>query len=49
MSQITSFLKAVKACSKDSVRVSSVAVTLRKAQAPTGRGSRTSPAWQSRV
>ena len=44
MSQMTSFWNAMKACWKLSVFVKIVTVTARKAHAPVGKGSRTSPA-----
>jgi hypothetical protein len=44
MSQMTSFVKAEKAAEKASVLVAMAVVTARKAQAPTGSGSSTSPA-----
>jgi hypothetical protein len=42
-SQMTSLVKAEKAQEKDRVLVTTEAVRLRKAQAPTGRGLRTRP------
>ena len=44
MSQMTSFWKAMKACWKLRVLVKMVTVTARNAQAPVGKGSKTSPA-----
>ena len=44
MSQMTSFWKAVKACWKLRVFVKMVTVIERNAQAPVGKGSKTSPA-----
>ena len=44
MSQMTSFVKAVKAWLKVRVLVAMAVVTARKAQAPTGSGSSTRPA-----
>lgn len=43
MSQMTSLQKALKAWLKVSVLVKTAAVTDKKAQAPVGRGSSTSP------
>ena len=43
MSQMTSLLVAANACAKVSVPVATQAVMARKAQAPTGSGSSTSP------
>lgn len=43
MSQMTSFVKAVKACAKVRVLVATATVTPRNAQAPTGSGSSTRP------
>lgn len=48
MSQMTSLVKAQKAVGKGSVLVTTEAVTPRNAQAPTGRGLRTSPATVER-
>ena len=48
MSQITSFWKAMNACWKLSVFVKIVTVTARKAHAPVGKGSKTSPAAHGR-
>ena len=49
MSQMTSFWKAMKACWKLRVLVKMVTVTARNAQAPVGKGSKTSPAGESRL
>ena len=44
MSQMASLVRATMACLKVRVLVTSTVVRPRKAQAPTGRGSRTRPA-----
>ena len=44
MSQMTSLQKALKHCAKVRVFVATTRVAVRKAQAPVGRGSSTSPA-----
>ena len=49
MSQMTSFWKATKACWKLRVLVKMVTVTARNAQAPVGKGSKTSPAQEHRL
>ena len=46
MSHMTSFVKALNAWLKVRVLVKTAAVTDKKAQAPTGSGSNTSPAQQ---
>ena len=43
MSQMTSLQKALKHCAKVSVLVATTSVAVRKAQAPVGSGSSTSP------
>lgn len=47
MSQMTSFVNALKACGKVSTFVKTAVVTAKKAQAPVGRGSKTRPAEYS--
>lgn len=48
ISHMTSLVKAEKAAEKERVLVIMEAVSPRKAQAPTGRGLRTSPAMVER-
>lgn len=49
MSQMASLLKAEKAALKGMILAATPAVTARKAQAPVGKGSNTSPVTQTQT